>query len=133
MSAYGRPSSSRIASAARWLGGSWRNARRSSSPGRRRVVAPHRHAVQLLVECHLTRAALRLAEALAARVVRDRDQPVLGLPRPLASLERAISVQERRLRDVLGVRRIAEHRQRVAEDIARVTPVQALEGAIVTG
>src|SRR5262249_16750296 len=43
---------------------------------------------ELLVQLDLVRAALRLAEALPADVVRDRDEPVLRGARALAALER---------------------------------------------
>ena len=48
-----------------------------------------------------------LAPAHPADVVRDRDQPVVRLLRPLAPLERAVGVEERRLGDVLRVGRVA--------------------------
>ena len=77
-------------------------------------------------------APLRLAEALPADVVGDRDQPVLRVPRALAPLVRAIGVQERRLRHVLGVRGLPQHRERVAVDVADVPPVDPLEGPVRT-
>jgi hypothetical protein len=62
--------------------------------------------------------------------VRDLDQPVLRLARLLAPLEGAVGVEERRLGDVLGVRGVAEHRERVAVHVLDVAPVKALEGAV---
>ena len=104
ISAYELPSSSRITSAARWFGGSCDSARRSSSAVG--AVDPRRPPLaDALVERDLARAALRLAEPLAADVVRDRDQPAVRLLRPRPALERAIGVEERRLGDVLRVRR----------------------------
>ena len=72
-----------------------------------------------------------LSKALAADVVGDGDQPVLGFFRPVPLLDiRAVGVQEGRLRDVLGVRRIPHHGQGVAIDIADVSSVHPLEGAV---
>lgn len=53
------------------------------------------------------RPASRLADMLAAGVVRDRPQPVAGLPGTLTALDRAIRVDERRLGHILGIRRAA--------------------------
>ena len=83
-----------------------------------------------IVELDLVGTALRLAEALPADVVRDRDQPVLRVPRALAALVRAIGVQEGRLRHVLGVGRLPQDRERVAIDVTDVLPVDALERAV---
>ena len=83
-----------------------------------------------IVELDLVGASLRLAEALPADVVRDRDQPVLRVPRALASLVGAVGVQERRLRHVLGVGRLPQDRERVAIDVTDVLPVDALERAV---
>src|SRR5207253_6488645 len=82
-------------------------------------------------ELDLPRAAPRLAEALPADVVGNRDQPVLQLLRPLAALERAVGVQEGRLRRVLGLAGIAQHGERVAVHVAGVAPVDALERALL--
>jgi hypothetical protein len=84
----------------------------------------------VLVEGDLVRAALRLAEALPADVVRDRDQPVLGVPRALAAFEGAIGVHEGRLGDILGVRLVAQDDQRVAIHVAGVLSVELLEGPV---
>ena len=43
--------------------------------------------------------------------------------------QRAIRVQEGRLRDVLGVRVISEDRERIAIDLAAVAAVEVVEGA----
>src|SRR5439155_12381824 len=63
---------------------------------------------ELLVQLDLVRASLRLAEALAADVMGDGDEPVLGRAWLLAALEGAVGVEERRLRDVLRVGLVAE-------------------------
>src|SRR5439155_3372680 len=85
---------------------------------------------QLFVQLDLGGPALRLAEALAADVVRDRDQPVLRGARALTALEGAVGVEEGRLGDVLGVGLVAQDDERVAVDVACVFLVQALEGAV---
>src|SRR3954471_9904948 len=94
-----------------------------------RVLLDDRLGELLLVD-DLGRATLRLAEALAADVVRDRDQPVLRRARPLALLHRPVGVQEGRLRDVLGVRLVAQDDQRVPVDVAGMPAVEPLEGAV---
>ena len=81
----------------------------------------------LLVELDLARSRLLLPEALLDRVARDREEPVRRLSRAHALLERAIGVQERRLRDVLGVGVVAEHRVRVAVDLRAVAPVEVVD------
>jgi len=72
----------------------------------------------------------RLTEPLTADVVCDRDQPVLRGLGALAVLHRAQRVQERRLGDVLRVLGVAEHRKRVAVDVADVPLVHPLELAV---
>ena len=94
------------------------------------VVLDRRHG-ELAVKRDLAWPPLVAPEALQARVVGDRDQPLLGLLRSLAALERAIRVHERRLGDVLRVRLLAEYGQRVAEDVRCVAAVQLLEFPIV--
>src|SRR5919204_532896 len=84
----------------------------------------------VLVEGDLRRPARGLAKALPADVVRDRDQPVLRLLRPLPALEGTEGVEERRLSDVLRVRLVAHHRERVAIDVGDMPPVEPLEGAV---
>ena len=71
-----------------------------------------------------------LPPAHPADVVRDLDQPVVGLRRLPAALEGAIGVQEGLLRDVFGVRRVSEHGQRVLVDLGDVLTVEALEGVV---
>ena len=92
-----------------------------------------RHLGRVLEERHLGGPPLLLPEALAADVVRDRDQPVLRLLRPLTALKRTVGVHERRLRHVLRVVRVAEHRMDVAVDVADVAAVDPLEGAVRGG
>ena len=77
-------------------------------------------AGDVLVELDLAWSRLFLPEALLDRVARDRQEPVRRLARANALLERAVGVQERRLRDVLGVRVVSEDRERVAVDLAAV-------------
>ena len=84
----------------------------------------------VVVERHLLRPPRVGAEALQADVVRDLDQPVERRARVLTALERAVCVEERRLRDVLGVRAVAEHPVRVPVDVRRVPPIEALEGMV---
>ena len=79
------------------------------------------------IEFDLVWPRLLLPEALPNQVVGDRDQPVRGLPRPLASLERAQGVDEGRLHDVLGVRRVAEHGVGVAIDLGGVGAVELVQ------
>ena len=85
---------------------------------------------RVLEQRQLRGPALQLAEALAADVVRDRDQPVLRLLGPLAALERAIRVQERRLGDVLRVGPVVDDGEGVAVDVACVAAVDALERTV---
>jgi hypothetical protein len=68
-----------------------------------------------------------LAEALAADVVRDRDQPVLRLLRALAVFVGAVGVQEGGLGDVLGVGLVAKDDEGIAIDVPRMLAVEALE------
>src|SRR5262245_66519621 len=87
----------------------------------------------VVVEGDLRGSTGRLAEALPADVVGDGDQPVLRLLGTIPLLDvRAVRVQEGRLRDVLGVRRIPHDRERVAVDIADVPLVHAIEGPVRT-
>jgi hypothetical protein len=71
-----------------------------------------------------------LAESLPADVVRDHDQPVMGLGRALAALERTVGVHERRLRDVLRIRGVPGDRERIPVDVSDMRPVKALEDAV---
>ena len=77
-----------------------------------------------IVELHLTGSGLLLPEALLDRVARDREEPVRGLARTDALLERAIGVEEGRLCDVFRVGVVAEHRVGVAVDLTAVSPVE---------
>ena len=83
-----------------------------------------------LVELDLLGAARGVAEALAADVVRDLDQPVVRLVRALAALEGAVGAEERLLRDVFGVGLVVEDREGVAVDRVDVLRVHPLEGAV---
>ena len=87
----------------------------------------------IAVELDLPRPGLLLAEALPNQVVRDRDQPVRRLARPLASLQRAQRVDERRLRDVLGVGPVSEDGVDVAVDLRRVGAVELIQVAVRPG
>src|SRR5262249_14245813 len=78
-----------------------------------------------LVELDLVGPALRLAEALPANVVGDREQPAPGPLGPDAAVEGAVGVEEGRLRDVLRVRGVVEHRGRVAVHVPDVARVEA--------
>ena len=83
---------------------------------------------QLLLERDLSRTAPRITDPRSARVVRDRDQPLSRVPRALASLVRAVRLQERRLGDVLGIVAVAQDHQRVPVHVLDVRAVQPLEG-----
>jgi hypothetical protein len=95
-----------------------------------RLLVVARRRLRRLVERDLARPRAGLAPAHAADVVRDRDQPVVRLVRPLALLEGAVGVEERRLGDVLRVGRVRRQRERVLVDLARVPFVELLEGAV---
>jgi hypothetical protein len=81
----------------------------------------------ILLERDLVGPAARPAKVLAADVERNRPQPASRMPRALAPLERSVRVQERRLRRVLRVGGAMEQRQRVAEDLPEMAPIQRLE------
>src|SRR5205823_11708842 len=66
----------------------------------------------------------------AADVVGDRAQPGLRLANLLAALEGPEGVEECRLRDVLGVGRVAHHRQRVAVHVTDVLAIQRVGDAL---
>jgi hypothetical protein len=93
-----------------------------------RIAVLGRGRGELLVELDLLALLLVVAEVPADLVVRDRQQPVLGLPglRPLC--HRAVGVQERLLGDVLGVSVIADDREGVAVHRGHVAPVEPVEG-----
>ena len=88
--------------------------------GRDVGVVGRRGARASLVELDLLRSARRVAEALAADVVGDLDQPVVRRVRALAALERAVGVEEGRLGDVLGVGLVVEDGEGVAVDVVDV-------------
>ena len=94
---------------------------------RRAVVGGGDLVRHVVVELDLLRAPRRGAKPLQADVVRDLDQPVERRARIIPALECLVRVEERRLRDVLRVRAVAEHAVRVAVDVRRVPPVEALE------
>jgi hypothetical protein len=81
-------------------------------------------------EGDFVRAALRVAEALSADVVRDLDQPVVRELGALAAAECAVGGEEGGLGDVLGVGLVVEDRQRIAVDRVHVLFVEPLEGAV---
>ena len=96
----------------------------------RRVVVDDRIR-DVVLEGNLRGPPCGLAKALAADVVGDGDQPVLGLFRPVPLLDiRAVGVQEGRLRDVLGVGRVPHDSQGVAIDVTDVSSVDPLERAV---
>ncbi len=79
-----------------------------------------------IVELDLARPRLLLSEALLDRVARDREQPVGGLAGPHALLEGSVRVQERRLRDVLGVGVVSEHGERVPVDLRHMRSIEVV-------
>ena len=83
-----------------------------------------------LAERDLVWTPHRAPHARAARVVGDRDQPVVRRVRLGAGLQRAIGVEERRLRDVLRFGRVPHHREDVAVHLADVAFVESLERAV---
>ena len=125
ISAYDRPSSSRMTRASRC-------ARRDPLERADELVELDvllagpvvRHVVD---ELDHRRAIGRLAPALPDEVVRDREQPVGRLAWRLAALERSQRVHEGRLRDVLGVRVVAQDGVRVAVDVSDVLPVEVVQ------
>jgi len=107
-------------------------AERPADVVRRRPVVVDELVGDVVVELHLLRPPRLGAEALQADVVRDLDQPVERRARVLTALERAVGVEERRLRDVLRVGAVAQHPVRVPVDVRGVAPVEALEGMVQT-
>jgi hypothetical protein len=83
---------------------------------------------QLLFERDFLRTASRVADPRAARVVRDRDQPLPGMARSVSALVRAVRLQEGRLGNVLGVVTVSHDHQCVPIDVLDVRSVQPLEG-----
>ena len=95
-----------------------------------RALVLERGGLGSLLERDLARPAARLAPAHAADVVRDRDQPVVRLLRALASLVRAVGVEESGLGGVFGVSGVRQQGERVLVDLARVLLVELLEGRL---
>ena len=128
ISVYERPSNSRRTIACRCCGGIFESAV-SSSPtlGPSSSSGVLRACGDPVVELDLARPRLLLSEALLDRVARDRQQPVRRLSRLDALLERAVRVQERRLRDVLGVRVVPEDGERVAVDLGDVGAIEVVD------
>ncbi len=93
-----------------------------------RLVAGH-----VAVELDLLRPRLVVPPALPDHVVRDRDQPGLGLPRPVAALERAQGVDEGGLRHVLRVGGVPEQGEPVAVDRRRVLAVELVRAPCRAG
>jgi hypothetical protein len=98
--------------------------------GRRSLVVLDELVGDVVVELDLLRSPRCAAEPLQADVVRDLDQPVERRARVLSALERAIRIEERRLRDVLRVGAVAQHPVRVAVHVRRVAPVQPVESLV---
>ncbi len=92
-----------------------------------RAVVVRFLAGDALVELDQTWSRLLLPESLLDRVAGDGEEPVRRLARAHALLERAIGVQEGRLRDVLGVGVVAEHRVRVSVDLRAVAPIEVVD------
>jgi len=70
------------------------------------------------------------AGALAAGGVGEAEQPGADVARAVAASERAVCVDERALRDLLGLGRVAQHRERVPVDVGHPTAVETLECAV---
>ena len=60
----------------------------------------------------------------------DRDQPVVRSQWLLAALQGPEGVEERRLRDVLGVGLVPQDAEGVAVDVGRMAAVEPLEGPV---
>ena len=82
-----------------------------------------------LVELDGARPRLLLSKALLDRVARDGQEPVGRLAGVDPLLERAIRIEERRLRDVFGVGVVADHCVRVPIDLRPVSPIEGVDGA----
>src|SRR5580765_7965905 len=96
----------------------------------RPIFFRHCNQLDVLLERNLLNPTARPRIARACNVVRDLDQPVLRLLHLDALAVCAVRIQERRLRDVLSVGRIAQKRERVVIDVLDVLPVERLEGLI---
>jgi hypothetical protein len=95
--------------------------------GRPRAAVILRRLDELGVELHLRRAQGAGTKAPAADVPRDGEKPRARALGPVAAAERAVGVQERHLRDVLGLVWVAEIAQERAVHARTVRPVQSLE------
>ena len=87
-----------------------------------RLLLLGRH-VDRLVEADLLDPAPARHEP-PALVARDPQEPVARQPHPLAAEQRAVGADEDLLRDVLGVRRLAEPAAAVPQDLAAVAAVE---------
>ena len=92
------------------------------------------HAVLVIDQCggfvlelHLSRPPGGLAKMLQAQVVGYHPQPASRRPGALPAQQRPVRVEERRLRDVLGIRRAFQHHDGVPVDLGDVTLVERLE------
>ena len=92
-----------------------------------RAVVVRLRSGDAVVELDLARPGLLVPEPLLDRVARDREEPVRRLPRTDALLERAIRVEERRLRDVLRIGVVAENRVGVPIDLTAVSTVEVVD------
>ena len=90
------------------------------------LVVVRRGVRDAIVELDLARPNPFLSKPLLDRVAGDRQQPVRGLAWAHSLLQRAVGVQERRLRDVFRVGMVAEDCIGVAIDLAAVTPVEVV-------
>ena len=93
----------------------------------RPLVIRHRDLFNRFVERNFLRSSRVPDETHHARVVGDRQKPRPGLQRLLPRLQRAERIHERRLRDVLRIRRVAQDGERVAIHVADVLFVETLE------
>jgi hypothetical protein len=100
---------------------------RAKDIGKARLRAFGLRLLESLVELDLERSGLTVPQVPAHLVVRDRQQPVLGLARLRALRDCAVSLQERLLGDVLGVCPVPEHREGVAVDGSGVLTVEPIE------
>jgi hypothetical protein len=96
----------------------------------RPLILGEREMLDVILERHFLHATACTRVARARDIVRDLDQPVVRLEDLVTALVRAVGVHERRLRDVLRIRRITEQRERVVIDVLDVTTVDGLESLI---
>ena len=92
-----------------------------------RAVVVRLRSGDAVVELDLARSGLLVPEPLLDRVARDREEPVRRLARTDALLERAIRVEEGRLRDVLRIGVVAEHRVGVPVHLTAVATVELVD------